>query len=84
MNKLPLDIELIINKYIHELKTYDLRKEINKNLKIQIIYKLKWEGMKYKDAYEEYDEEYDKIMLDKNITSLYFRNKLEKILMDYY
>jgi len=72
MNSIPLDVELIIYRYLHELYTLELRKELMKNIKTSFIYKLKWKGN------IDYDEEYDKIILDKNVSSLYFKNKLHK------
>jgi len=74
MNKImiPLDVELIIYRYLHELYTADLKREFVKNIKGTFIYKLKWKGI------IDYDEEYDKVILDKNISSLYFKNKLHK------
>lgn len=82
MNTIPLEVELIIYKYVHELNMNEIRKEICKNIKTSVIYELKWKGIYYKDEdiedkEEMYDKEYDMIMSDKNISSLYFRNKLE-------
>ena len=79
MNTIPLDIELIIYRYLHELYTTDLNKELIKNIKTSFIYKLKWKGN------IDYDEEYERVILDKNISSLYFQNKLHKNLnISYY
>lgn len=72
MKSIPLDIELIIYRYLHELYTLELRKELVKNIKTSFIYKLKWKGN------INYDEEYEKVILDKNVSSLYFKNKLHK------
>ena len=86
----PLEVELVIYKYLHELHMNDVRREISRNIKTSIIYELKWKGFIYNntdgtdETDEIYDKEYDTIMSDKNISSLYFRNKLEKILFDCY
>lgn len=86
---IPLEVELIIFRYLHELNINDIRQEISRNAKASTIYKLKWEGISNSDYDDDeknsiYDEEYDKIMTDKNISSLYFRNKIENILFNYY
>lgn len=82
MNTIPLEVELIIYRYVNELNMNEIRKEICKNIKTSIVYELKWKGVYYRnediDKEEIYDKEYDMIMSDKNISSLYFRNKLEK------
>jgi hypothetical protein len=76
---LPLEVELIIYKYLHELYTTELKKELIKNIKTSVIYKLKWKGN------IDYDDEYDRVILDKNISSLFFKNKLHKQLdLSYY
>jgi hypothetical protein len=69
MNKFPLDIELIIFKYLHELHTSEIKKEFLKNIKTSFIYKLKWKGN------VNYLKEYQLVYEDKNL-SLYFKNKL--------
>lgn len=72
MNLFPLDIELIIYRYLHELYNLELKKELVKNIKTSFVYKLKWKGN------IDYDEEYDRVIVDKNLSSLYFKNKLHK------
>ncbi len=69
---LPLEVELIVYKYLHELNTIELKKELLRNMKTSFIYKLKWKGN------IDYDSEYDQVILDKNISSLYFKNLLHK------
>ena len=87
---IPLDVQLIIYRYLHELYMNDVRKEISKNTKTSFIYEMKWKGIYNNcdncdyDKNDIYDNEYDSIMSDKNISSLYFRNKLENILFNYY
>lgn len=86
---IPFEVELIIFRYLHELNINDIRQEISRNVKASTIYKLKWDGISNSDYDDNeknsiYDEEYDKLMNDKNISSLYFRNKIEKILLNYY
>ena len=92
---IPLEVELIIYRYLHEINMSDVRREIIKNIKTSLIYEMKWKGIYYSENSESnesnenlkdeiYDQEYDKIMSDKNISSLYFRSKLEKILLNYY
>ena len=66
---LPWDIEIIINKYIHELKMVDIKKELNKNLKNYFIYTLTWRGN------FDYFKAYNNIESDSNLT-LFFKNKL--------
>lgn len=92
---IPLEVELIIYRYLHEINMSEVRREIIKNIKTSLIYELKWKGIYYNESNENnennenlkdeiYDQEYDKIMSDKNISSLYFRSKLEKVLLNYY
>lgn len=66
---IPYDIELIINKYVHELKMLEIKKELNKNFKNSFIYTLTWKGdFDYFKAYQNLEK-------DKNL-SLYFKNNL--------
>lgn len=66
---IPYDIEVIINKYIHELKMIEIKKEFFKNIKNSFIYTLTWKG----DF--DYFKAYQKLENDKNLT-LYFKNNL--------
>jgi hypothetical protein len=68
---IPYDIELIINKYIHELKMIEIKKELNKNFKIYFIYSLTWKGN------IDFLQSYGKLENDK-LLSLFFKTKLKK------
>lgn len=65
----PSDIDNIINKYIHQLKICDIKKEMNKNFKLFFIYTLSLKGN------FEYLKLYYNIKNDNNL-SLFFKNKL--------
>jgi len=65
----PSDIDNIINKYIHQLKISDIKKEINKNFKLFFIYTLSLKGN------FDYLKLYYNIKNDNNL-SLFFKNKL--------
>lgn len=75
LNKLPLDVELIIYKYLHEIYTSEIKREFLQNMKISFVYKLKWKGI------INFIKEYQLVYQDKNL-SLYFKNKLYKELED--
>ena len=74
---LPYDIELIINKNIHELKMIDIKKEIKKNFKQSYIYTLTWKG------HFNLFEAYNKVENDNYLT-LFFKNKLKIELTNIY
>lgn len=67
----PTDIELIIYRYLHQLKVNDLKREILQNNKLSFIYTLKWRGnCTLEDFYKDIDS------INRNISCLYMRNKL--------
>jgi hypothetical protein len=70
LSYIPYDIELIIRKYVHELKMADIKTELNKNFKNYFIYSLTWKGN------FDYYKAYNKLENDNNI-SLFFKNKLK-------
>lgn len=68
---IPYDIKIIINKYIHELKMVDIKKDLNKNFKLYFIYSLTWRGN------FDYSQSYNKLENDNNLC-LFFKNKLKQ------
>lgn len=70
LKEFPSDIEFVINKYIHELKMIDIKKEIKTNFKRSFIYTITWKGDF--DFFKAYNNlENDKILC------LFFKNKLK-------
>jgi hypothetical protein len=70
LKQLPYDIEIFINKYIHELKMIEIKKEIKKNFKNSFIYILTWKG------YFDFFKAFQKLENDDKL-SLFFKNKLK-------
>lgn len=60
----------IVYRYLHELNTQDLKKELIKNIKTFFILKLKVNGLRYSKNQQDYEQ------MDKLLTSKYHKTLL--------